>query len=229
MGVDVARFEGGQRQRLRAELGDARHLLLHVGRLVANKGTDDLIRAFAALDVTLRNETRLWIVGSGDREAGLRALSRELGVSDGVRFWGSVANARLPDFYAAADLLLAPSVVSESGESEGQSVVILEAFAARLPVLATDVGGIGEAVQHGTTGWLVPPRQPYLLARAIGQLLSDGELRTFLARNAASAVAERYDWTVIAAQFEDLYRTLRVSDASRLRRRVAKSTGRECP
>lgn len=206
MGVDVDLFASGRRERLREGLPSDERIVLFVGRLVDKKGVEDLLRSFAGLPAAVGAGARLWIVGGGEREAALRALAAELGIADRTTFTGPVPNDRLPDYYAAADLFVGPSVVAESGDTEGQGVVFLEAFAAGLCVLATRVGGIAEVVEDGRTGRLVEPGRPVGLSRAMAELLEDDTLRSRLGAAARERARERYDWRRIAAEFEDLYR-----------------------
>jgi len=206
MGVDTERFGSGSRDYLRIDIGSNEIIILYVGRLVEKKGVDDLIKAYALLPAELREKTYVWIIGRGDCETQLRALSVELEVDNHIRFWGEVPNDQLPDYYAAADLFVGPSVEAASGDTEGQGVVFIEAFAAGLCVIATRVGGIPEVVNDGQTGNLVPPRSPTELAAAIQRLLSDNTLREQLARNARETASRRYAWPRIAAEFADLYR-----------------------
>ena len=207
MGVSVAQFSAGCGTALRAEYQDG-SVVLFVGRLVSKKGVDVLLNAFAQINSHSRARIQLWIVGEGDCRGALERLAAERGLSNQITFWGRIANQKLPDFYAAADVFVAPSVVTESGDTEGQGVVFLEAFSARVPVIATDVGGIGEIVRHDDTGWLVPPRNPELLARAIEQMLDDRGLARRLTENAFHLVKEHFDWPIIAGRFETLYREL---------------------
>jgi glycosyltransferase involved in cell wall biosynthesis len=206
MGVDVARFAGGARGRLRRELAENDLVLLFVGRLVEKKGCRDLLEAYALLPAPLRARTHLWIVGDGDEGAALRRRAVEI---DGARsrFWGAIDHAELPDFYAAADITAVPSIAAESGDTEGLGVVILEAFAAGRCVVATRIGGIGEVVEDGRTGALVEPADPRQLARVLETLLSDEARRQSLGR-AAAARAQDYSWDKIAAEFEVLYRRI---------------------
>ncbi len=205
MGVDTDCFGSGVRSRLRTGLGSNEMIMLYVGRLVEKKGVGDLIQAFARLAGDLREKTHLWIVGHGELENSLETMSRELGVGDRIKFWGEIPNDQLPDYYAAADLFVGPSVEATSGDTEGQGVVFIEAFAAGLCVIATTVGGIPEVVDHGRTGILVPPKNPNELAGAIQQLLSDSVLRQRLARNAQDEAREHYAWPRIADEFVTLY------------------------
>ena len=206
MGVDIARFANGERAALRRSLPDDQFLLLFVGRLVEKKGCDDLLRALALLPPALGQRTTLWIVGDGDQKTILEKTATDLGIDRQMRFWGAVSNQNLPDFYAAADLFIAPSIEARSGDTEGQGVVILEAFAARAGVLATRIGGISSMVRDQATGLLVEPGNPRALAAAIDQLLNDLELRKRLADNAFAEVTARYSWARIAGEFEKLYR-----------------------
>jgi glycosyltransferase involved in cell wall biosynthesis len=208
MGVDTELFAGGDPAHLRQQLPKQEFLLLFVGRLVDKKGCLSLLEALSLLPPALRNRTTLWIVGDGEQRSQLEQTTKDLGLSQKVRFWGAISNQRLPDFYAAADLFVAPSIEASSGDTEGQGVVMLEAFASRACVLTTRVGGIEAVVGDNVTGILASPNQPQDLALAIEKLLEDPVLRARLVENAFKEVKERYDWKRIAAEFESLYRTL---------------------
>lgn len=208
MGVDVGSFQGGRRASLRRELPEDEFLILFVGRLVEKKGVDNLLKAFSRLPLELRKQTSLWVIGDGERRTRLEEYAKNLGVSQKTRFWGHISNYLLPDFYAAADLFVAPSIEAVSGDTEGQGVVFLEAFAARVCVLATHVGGISEVIEDGHTGILVEPRNPQQLATTMEKLLGNERLRAELAENAFAKVKKYYEWDKIAKDFEDLYRAV---------------------
>jgi glycosyltransferase involved in cell wall biosynthesis len=208
MGVDVEYFGKGCRSTLRSELPGKELLVLFVGRLVEKKGVDDLLAAFSLLSAELRARTTLWVVGEGEAHSNLRQCAEGLGIIGKVQFWGHISNHRLPDFYAAADLFVAPSIETTSGDTEGQGVVLLEAFAARLCVVATRVGGISEVVEDGYTGILVESHNPQQLAATIEKLLSDNKRRIELAENAYAKVKKDYGWEKVAADFESLYRDI---------------------
>ncbi|MBI4489483.1 MAG: glycosyltransferase [Deltaproteobacteria bacterium] len=208
MGVDVRQFQSGQLTKLRQNLPKNELVLLFVGRLVKQKGVDDLLQASTLLPSALRARTSLWVVGDGQDRGRLQEQAQTLGIDGKVRFWGQVNNDLLPDFYAAADLFVVPSVEIPSGDTEGQGVVLLEAFAARLCVVATRVGGISEIVEDGYTGILVESHNPQQLAATIEKLLSESKLRIELAENAYAKVKKDYGWDKIAFAFESLYRDL---------------------
>lgn len=208
MGVDTTLFSSGVPVVLRQQLPAQQFLLLFVGRLVEKKGCSDLLKAMSLLPGSLLDQTTLWIVGDGDQRSDLEQTAKDLGLAHKVRFWGTLSNHRLPEFYAAADLFVAPSVEAASGDTEGQGVVILEAFAGRVCVLATRVGGIDSVVRDGLSGVLVPPNRPKDLAVAMERLLNDSTLRMRLIDNAFKEVKERYNWKRVADEFANLYRTL---------------------
>ncbi len=208
MGVNVKHFQSGLRPAARRELPEDELLILFVGRLVEKKGVEDLLTAFSLLPPELRHRTSLWVVGDGEYRIRLQQQADTLGISQKTRFWGRISNHLLPDFYAAGDLLVVPSIEAASGDTEGQGVVILEAFAARLCVLATRVGGINDVVDDGDTGVMVEAREPKHLAEAMVKLLYDGGRRHMLANNAFAKVNRCYDWEKIAHEFENLYRAV---------------------
>jgi glycosyltransferase involved in cell wall biosynthesis len=207
MGVDLALFEATNRKR-RLNSADNTYTILFVGRLVEKKGCDDLLRAFSLLPGELQIRSRLQIVGDGECAARLKAQCRSLGIEERVEFHGTIDNRLLPEFYQAADLFVAPSVAAASGDTEGQGVVILEAFASATCVLATRVGGISEAVEDGVTGVLVEPRDPSKLSAAMEQLLRNPERRRRLADNALRKAHDKYGWEKIAGDFRRLYQTV---------------------
>ena len=142
--------------------------MLFVGRLVPYKGVDVLLEALSGLNADAV------IVGDGPLRPRLEALARELGVSNRVRFLGSVADAELAALYRACHVFVLPSVTRQ----EAFGVVQLEAMAAGRPVVSTDLGtGVGWVNRHGETGYVVPPRDPVALRDALGRLLADPELQ----------------------------------------------------
>jgi glycosyltransferase involved in cell wall biosynthesis len=138
--------------------------LLCVGRLIPIKGHIVLLRAFAQARRQVPS-LRLDIAGRGPLEPALRALTKELGIEDGVRFLGYVAPIQRAIEDAAA--VVVPSM------GEGFGMVALEAMERARPVIAAEIGGLGELVEDGVTGYLVPPGEAEPLADAIVALASD--------------------------------------------------------
>jgi glycosyltransferase involved in cell wall biosynthesis len=154
--------------------------LLALGRFVAKKGYDDLLRACqrlaqAGLDFTLT------LAGDGPRRRRLERLTRRLSLTSQVRFPGFVTYDRVPDLFREADIFVMPSVVAASGDRDGIPLVLMEALMHRVPVVATAVSGIPELIEDGVTGLLVPQRNPMALAAAVTRLCLDREAALRLA------------------------------------------------
>lgn len=138
--------------------------LLTVARLHPVKGLDVMLDALHAL----RDMSWQWtVVGDGPEHDTLVAQARRLGLSDRVHFAGARPHHDLPSAYQEADVFVLPS------RSEGLPVVLMEAMASALPVVATRVGGVAEIVDDGVSGSLVPADDPASLADALRQVLSD--------------------------------------------------------
>ena len=195
-GVDTERFKPTAG---RAE-PSGKPELLFVGRLREFKGVQDAIAALPALARTLGRPARLTIIGDGPSRAALEAQAEGLrgaGSNSEVRFLGWLDPAELPAAYQSASLLLLPSYV------EGHSNVILEALAAGVPCVASDVPGIRETMTDGREGILVPAKDPDALARAAARILSDAETWRSMSRNAQARAAE-FSWDKIAAEYESV-------------------------
>ncbi|OQW35083.1 MAG: hypothetical protein A4E19_01810 [Nitrospira sp. SG-bin1] len=165
-GVDPVRFSGsGNRDKIRKEwcVGEG-PVLLTVARLMTQKGHRFLIQALPGLLAEWPSLV-CFIVGEGDGRETLRDLAREEGVEQSCRFVGPRND--VVDWYAAADVVVLPSL------SEGFPFVVLEALAMSRPVVATHVNGVPEIIRDGTTGLLVPPRDPHALETAIRKVLRD--------------------------------------------------------
>lgn len=173
-------------------------LLLFVGRLRYYKGLNDLIAAMTDVPATLL------IAGDGPEGPALRAQAQALGVAARVHFLGDVPDADLPGLYQAADVFVLPS----SRRSEAYGIALLEAMAAGVAVISTELGtGTSWLNRHGETGLVVPPGDPAALATALQALLADDERRRRMAR-AAQARAAEFDLTrqveMVLAVYEEV-------------------------
>jgi glycogen synthase len=168
--------------------------VVFIGRLAPQKGVRYLLEAAASLR-TARAE--VCVVGDGRERHALQRLGERLGIADRVHFLGFRPHDEIPGFLAGADVLVLPSVYEELGS------VLLEGLQAGVPIVASDAGGIPDAL--GDAGVLVPPRDPVALAAAIDRLLADAGLRTALSRRARER-ARRYDWDAVADRVLALYR-----------------------
>ena len=191
-GVDVERFEGSTP----ADLGPGPKVLF-LGRLDGRKGFPTAVAAFARMAES-RADLRLIVVGDGpDRgvDAALPQAQRER-----VVHMGTVPNESVASYYRACDVYLCPAT---GGESFG--MVLIEAMAAGLPVVASDIPGYREVLRDDVEGLLVRPRDPAALAAAAERILDDASLAARL-QAAGRARALSYDWRVVVSQIEDIYR-----------------------
>lgn len=185
MGIDPGQLVPSMsRESIRAGLGLSRFAVLALGRLVRIKGFHVLLEAARRLE-----DVEVVIAGGGPMGAELEEMARSLG--DRARLVGEVGPAERAELMAACDALAVPSVRLEDGRQEGLPVVIAEAMAAGLPVLASRTGGISEIVEDGRSGLLVEPGDPVALAGALGRLASDRRLADLLARNGRRLAAGR--------------------------------------
>lgn len=204
MGIDYQLFSSGKAHALRAELPKETLLLLFVGRLVKKKGVDDLLTAFASFSTAQKKRTQLWIIGDGSEKKALEQRCQSLGLNTQVTFLGKLPNEQLPNYYAAADIFIAPSITDSSGDTEGQGVMLVEAMASATAIISTDTGGIREVIKQGYTGILVAPQAPLELKSAMLQLIEDSQLRKKLAEQ-GQATAHHYAWSRVSHRFQALY------------------------
>ncbi len=141
---------------------------------------------------------RFAIIGDGPLRGELELQAKELGIADRVTFFGF--QKRVADYVAACDLL-----VSSSRDNEGCSNSILEAMALNVPVIATDIGGNGELVQDGKTGYLIPVGSDVALAAAIQRIFIDPTRTGRLAAAAQQMTATRFSLDRMVADYEALY------------------------
>ncbi len=198
-GIPLQSFAGKEARGLRARLGLPlqRPLVLMVGRLVAQKGQQDLLEAATRIPAA-----HFVLVGEGpDREL-LQDKTRSLGLQERVTFLGQRAD--VAELLSLCDLFVLPSLF------EGLPLSILEALAAARPVVATNVGGNSEVITDGETGLLVPPADPSALARALLRLLADEDLAQRLATLGQALVGRTYSVQAmvrgVTVVFEELLR-----------------------
>ncbi len=212
-GIDLERFGGPQVRPLEPYL-DGRLNVLFVGRLERRKGFEFLLQAFAHVQAALP-ETRLLVVGAFSAEGAMsyRTLSQELELHH-VDFVGPVSDSELPRYYRSSHLFCAPSIGYESF-----GVVLLEAMAAGVPVVASDIRGYRTVLTDEQACLLVPPSDAPALAGAIIQLLRDPARREIMGRR-GQIQARAYGWPRIADRILSYYRWLRTQRQSALTRRV---------
>lgn len=169
--------------------------LVNVALHVEVKALDVLLRAFAEVSAK-RTELRLELFGDGPLTETLRGLAAELGIEDRVRFAGRATPAEIADALRRSDVFVLSSL------SENMPLAVLEALCCGLPVAATDVGGVPEAV--GSDGALAPPADPEALAVAIERVLDSRFDRSDIARRAAA----RWSFEAVGGTWDEIYRSL---------------------
>jgi glycosyltransferase involved in cell wall biosynthesis len=177
--------------------------LLAVGRLVEKKGFHVLIAAVTRLQAPFQ----LNIVGEGPEEKRLTELIRLHRLESKVRLRGPKTHEDLPQAYSSAHVLVAPSIVDQTGDRDGLPNVVLEAMACGRPVIASNVGAIGSAVIHDETGLLTQPGNAESLAATIDLLAEQHSMLERLGMQARERVQREYDVHRCAERFHNLLRS----------------------
>jgi len=203
LGLDLERFRRARpaSPTLRPSLGlaDGASVLGIVGRLVRIKDHATLFQALARLHTEGRG-VHLTVVGDGEERARLEGLASSLGLGRRIHFLGWRVDLET--------ILKELDVVICASRNEGTPVALIEAMAAGIPVLSTDVGGVADLVTHGLTGWLVSPGDPDAMASGIRHLLDDGPLRGRLAAAGQAVALDRHDVARLISRVEVLYADL---------------------
>lgn len=173
--------------------------LLFVGRLVKQKGLDVLFEALGKLGPD--QDWRLTLVGDGPERAALTSQAERLNISQRITFKAWTDKSMLPGIYRGADIFVLPS------RDEGMANVLLEAMAAGLPIVGTDIAGTAEVMIHEKTGVLVPAENAGALANALTTLIADGGRREAYGRAARERVETSYSWTSAGARWATVLET----------------------
>jgi glycosyltransferase involved in cell wall biosynthesis len=179
--------------------------VLAVGRIIERKGFSVLVQAAERL----RGKARVVIVGGGEDEKKLAREVEERKVGDVVELAGRLPNAELGDLYSRCAVFCLPAVVDSRGETEGLGVVLIEAMSHGKPVVASDLGGIPDAVENGKTGVLVPPGDPDVLAASLLRLIEDDALATKLGEAGRERAKRLFSWDSIAGRHLEIYENVR--------------------
>ncbi|MFP3985533.1 MAG: glycosyltransferase family 4 protein [Candidatus Bathyarchaeia archaeon] len=193
--VDVDRWA----VRRRFGVADHEKLVLCVGRLVPQKGIEYLIRAVPRISWRFP-EAKFVIVGEGWMRSHLEWLADQSGQRWRINLTGFISDDELTALTKIADVMVVPSVYEPFG------IVALEGMAAGVPVVASQVGGLAEVVEHDKTGVWVYPRSPDSIAWGVERVLSDSGYRDWLIKNAHEAVKARFSWEAVARQTIEVYK-----------------------
>jgi len=168
-----------------------------MGRMVVEKGYTYLLKSMPGIIDTYKN-TRLLMVGTGPLIDQLKTEARALNLDEHIIFTGNRLD--IPALLAIFDIFVLSSI------SEGLPMVLLEAMAAKCPIVATAVGGVGTVIKNGITGSLIPARDPQLLTREILTLLGDESLKDKYRKNGYALFKDNFDARIMTQQYEKLYR-----------------------
>lgn len=192
-GVDVRAFANPGRPVEGLPAGPA---ILWVNRLDPQKGFETMLRAFEEIAPEVL-DSHLLVAGDGRDRTLVRSLPRD--VRDRILRLGTVPHEDLPRYHAAADVFASPATGQESF-----GIVLVEAMAAGVPVVASDIAGYREVVRDGVDGLLVPPKDAGALAAAILRVLSEPELAATLGA-AGRSRAETFSWQAVVPRLEAVY------------------------
>jgi len=204
-GVDTKQFgkelTARQHSALMSKLGTGKNdvFLITTSRLVKKNAVGDIIAALSKLP----SKVKLLIIGGGEEYTKLKQMVHDAKLDGRVQFMGALQNHELPAFLKASDIFVRPSL------SEGFGISFIEAMAAGLPVIATQVGGIKDFLfdpsqnSRGATGLVVEPHSPEQIAENVERLLSDSRLREKLVKNAKKMVEKKYNWDTVTKQMKE--------------------------
>ncbi|MBT9311366.1 glycosyltransferase [Leptothoe kymatousa] len=203
MGVDISRFsyhsfEHKDKDRIN---------LISVGRLVECKGLKYSIQAVASLK-SKYPKLNYKIIGDGPLLKPLQILIDRLGAEEYIQLLGSHTQERVQKYYQEAHFLLFPSIVDKEGAEEGQGLVVQEAQASGLPVIATDIGGISDGLIDRVTGFLVPPASPQAIAVRLKYLCDNPALWQDFSHNGRAFVAENFNLDILNKNLESRYQEI---------------------
>lgn len=202
--VDAGKFQVNvDRNSVRARYGVAAHekLILYVGRLVPQKGVEFLIQAVPKIAAKYAG-AKCVIVGDGWFRGHLEYLAGMTGQRWRFNFTGFVPDSELVALMRSADVLVVPSIYEPFG------IVALEGMAAEVPVVASQVGGLAEVVQHDRTGEYVYMRSPDSIAWGVDRVLSNPGHVAWLVKNGLEAVRKVYSWEAVAKKTSELYESV---------------------
>lgn len=191
-GVDTERFSPIDRQ------ANPKVRILFIGRLIPRKGFQRVVMALPRLREIADSPFEVEVVGTGSYRQELDVLAEAEGVSDLIKYTGTVPYDKLEKAYQYADVFVLTSL------SEGMPSVILEAMGCGLPVVASDVGGNNEIVKEGENGFLVA-EDTEIIAERLARLVNSEQLRREMGEKSRQ-MAREYDWSRIMGQYEELYR-----------------------
>lgn len=201
VGLDMSRFN----YKPRGAIKQPKIIIGTIARLVEKKGVEYSIKA-AAKVMEKHPNIEYRIVGDGPLRESLEQLVAELGLKDKIRFLGWLDSDEVIKFMDELCIFILASVTARSGDQEGQGLVLQEAQAMGIPVLATLHNGLPEGVVDGNTGFLVPERDADALAQKLEYLIEHPEMWAEMGRAGREFVARTFDIRMLNRQLDEIYK-----------------------
>ncbi|HEC99232.1 MAG TPA: glycosyltransferase family 4 protein [Proteobacteria bacterium] len=200
MGVSSEQFSPAKGASCKEKPGFRNQTILYVGRLSEKKGVEYLIDAMPRVRKEFP-DADLLIIGSGELEEDLKARAERLGLHESIIFAGPVPNRELPEYYACSSVFVGPSIRAQGGDTEGFGLTFVEAAMSGCFLIGSDVGGIGDIIEDGKTGFLVPEKDSRAIAgKIIYALKNPDEAKQMVAR-ARKKCIEKFEWRVILEKY----------------------------
>lgn len=200
-GVDLSlfnkAFSDNELWTIKTALGktDGEKFVITTSRLVKKNGVGDLISAMQFLPANIR----LLVLGVGELQAKLLAQVKKLNLENRVRFLGHVPYAEIPKYLRISDVFVRPSL------SEGMGNSFIEAMAAGIPIVGTNIGGIPDFLEDGVTGLMAEVGNAKSISLQVNKILSNSELAKMLTENARKKIASTYEWEKIALEMRQAF------------------------
>jgi len=212
-GIDTSRFSAQERtDEFYRDVGFKRDLplLLSVGRFIDFKGFGYLIEAIELLVHQMgRTDAQLLIVGDGPLRTNLERMVCEKGLERNIHMVGFVPTEDMPKFYSHADILIAPSIVDNQGNTEGLGLTLVEANACGVPCIGSRVGGIADVIEDGINGLLVAEKDPAQLAEKIDLLIRHPKQRSEMSEAGQRMASRKYEGHLIAKRLVQWYEEIK--------------------
>ncbi len=207
MGVDLSLFSPERYdESIKKKYSINGPFLLFVGRLSEKKGIEYLIKAMPTILLDFP-ETKLLIIGEGEKEIALKTLSQQLGLKKSIIFVGTIRNKNLPQYYATADIFVGPSVIAKGGDREGLPVTYIEAAASGCILLGTDLEGNKDIIEDSKTGFMIKQRNSKQIADKVKYILSNEANVKNISNTARKIVMHKFDWDLIAKKYSQILET----------------------
>jgi len=190
-GVDTEKFKGGDSK------NNSKKIILTLGRLAKRKGVAWFVNNIMP---TLNNNIIYIIAGEGEDEENIKEAIKKNNLQSKVKLLGNISDEEKLKLYNSADIFVQPNI-KVKGDMEGFGLVVLEAASCELPVVASNLEGLKDAIQNGENGFLVEPYDSESYKKKIEYLLSNDDFRKKFGQRARQYTIENYSWKIIARRY----------------------------